>query len=39
MECDVTHANKEMMKEFRVKQATVSKYKKQFEAFVKDYLT
>ena len=30
---------KEMMEEFNVKQAPVSKYKKQFEAFMRDYLT
>ena len=39
MEGDITHANKEMMEVFNVKQATVSKYKKQFEAFMRDYLT
>ena len=39
MESDVKHANKEMMKEFHVKLSTVCKYKKQFEAFMKEYLS
>lgn len=39
MESDVKHANKEMMEEFHVKLSTVCKYKKQFEAFMKEYLS
>lgn len=39
MEGDVKHANRKMMEEFHIKQATVSKYKKQFEVFMREYLS
>ena len=39
MEGDAKHAIQEMMEVFQVKEPTIYKYKKQFEAFMKEYLS
>lgn len=39
METDITHANEQMMAVFQVKERTVRKYKSQFEAFMREYLS
>ena len=39
MEGDAKHSIKKMMEVFQVKEPTIYKYKKQFEAFMKEYLS